>query len=580
MLNKRLLQLVPNVRAYITKTVFFQWLSLLCSIGATVAICLFINDCLLNGGSYFYPNAVKTIVAVLVFVCLRAVFTKVQVKTATSLSHKAKTVLRKKIFTHLSKMGQNYSQSIPTAEAVQVSVEGVDQLETYFGAYLPQLFYAVIAPLTLFLCISIMDIRSAAVLLICVPLIPASIIAVQKFAKKLLSKYWTAYTNLGDNFLENIQGLTTLKIYQADEQKHLEMNENAEIFRKATMRVLIMQLNSISVMDIVAYGGAAAGILTMAIQFGNGNISFVEGLIIVLLSAEFFIPMRQLGSFFHIAMNGAAAADKIFKILDTPLPEKGTEACSENCAISAKNLSFSYDGKQSVLKGIDFMTSGHGLFSFVGKSGCGKSTITALLTGKLKGFAGDIYIGEKPITSVSEKSLMETITLINHNSYLFKGTVRDNLLMGKPDATDMELVEVLKTVNLYDFLQTQDGLDTRIAEQASNFSGGQKQRLALARALLHDTPVFIFDEATSNIDMESEEIIMDTVNRLAKEKLVLLISHRLANVVSSNQIFVMENGNITATGTHEVLMQKESLYSTLFKQQKSFEEFSKGGAAV
>ena len=238
------------------------------------------------------------------------------------------------------------------------------------------------------------------------------------------------------------------------------------------------------------------------------TISFVEGLIIVLLSAEFFIPMRQLGSFFHIAMNGAAAADKIFKILDTPLPEKGMEACSENCAISAKNLSFSYDGKQSVLKGIDFMTSGHGLFSFVGKSGCGKSTITALLTGKLKGFAGDIYIGEKLITSVSEKSLMETITLINHNSYLFKGTVRDNLLMGKPDATNMELVEVLKTVNLYDFLQTQDGLDTRIAEQASNFSGGQKQRLALARALLHDTPVFIFDEATSNIDVESENDII------------------------------------------------------------------------
>lgn len=577
MLNKRLLSLVSRARGYILKTVFFQWLGLLCSIGATVAVCLFIHACLVHDSAYFYPNIIKTCILVLLCVCLKTIFTKVQVQTATTLSQKAKAILRKKIFTHLAAMGQNYSQFVPTAEAVQVSVEGIEQLETYFNAYLPQLFYAILAPVTLFFCIAFVNLRTAAVLLLCVPVIPISIIAVQKLAKRLLSKYWTAYTNLGENFLENIQGLTTLKIYQADAEKHREMNENAEAFRKATMRVLIMQLNSISVMDLVAYGGAAAGMITMALQFRQGSLSFTEGLLIVLLSAEFFIPMRQLGSFFHIAMNGAAAADKIFKILDTPLPEKGTKPCGADVSIHAEKLGFSYDRKTPVLKEISFSTDRNGLFSFVGKSGCGKSTIAALLTGRRKGFLGSLAIGETAVSDISEKSLMETITLINHNSYLFKGTVRENLLMGNPRATDAALYEVLKAVNLYDLFRTQNGLDTPLLEQGANLSGGQRQRLALARALLHDTPIFILDEATSNIDAESEEIIMRLVQQLSAEKLILLISHRLANVMPSKRIFVMENGSIRTAGTHEELMQTENLYSTLFRQQKYFEAYSKGG---
>lgn len=577
MLNKRLLSLVPHAGGYILKTVFFQWLGLLCSIRATVAVCLFIHACLISGSACFYPNLIKTSILVLLCVCLKGIFAKAQIQTATALSQKAKALLRNKIFTHLAEMGQNYSQFVPTAEAVQVSVEGIEQLETYFSAYLPQLFYAILAPVTLFFCIAFVNLRTAAVLLFCVPVIPLSIIAVQKLAKRLLSKYWTAYTNLGENFLENIQGLTTLKIYRADAAKHREMDENAEVFRKATMRVLIMQLNSISVMDLVAYGGAAAGMLTMALQFRQGSLAFAEGLLIVLLSAEFFIPMRRLGSFFHIAMNGAAAADKIFHILDTPLPEKGTQPCGENFAVCAENLSFSYDGKTNVLKEISFSTEAVGLFSFVGKSGCGKSTIAALLTGRRKGFSGSLAIGETAASAISEKSLMETVTLINHNSYLFKGTVRENLLMGSPAATDAALQEVLQAVNLYDLFQTQDGLDTPILEQGANLSGGQRQRLALARALLHDTPIYILDEATSNIDAESEEIIMRLVQRLSKEKLVLLISHRLANVVPSKRIFVMENGSICTAGTHEALMQTENLYSTLFRQQNYFEAYSKGG---
>lgn len=571
MLNRRLLSLIPNVWRYITGIVFFQWLCLLCSILSTVSICFFINDCFISGSINTFL-IIKVLIIIFTAVILRAVFTKKSVLTATSLTQKAKLILRGTIFSHLAEIGQSYNQLVPTAETVQVSVEGVDQLESYFGAYLPQLFYSVIAPITLFIVISFLNIQAAIILLICVPLIPLSIVAVQKLAKKLLSKYWNEYTGLGDSFLENIQGLTTLKIYEADEEKHRDMNLRAESFRKATMRVLIMQLNSISVMDVVAYGGAAVGIITMLFCMQNGTVTFLEGIIIILLSAEFFIPMRQLGSFFHIAMNGAAAADKIFRIIDTKAPPKGKHNSGNNTQIYIQNLSFSYDNVKKILKDINIQTAQKGLFSFVGKSGCGKSTMAALLTGKLKGFEGNIYIGSREINNFSEIGLMNTITLINHNSYIFKGTVESNLKMGNNNATQEEMLEVLKTADL-----TELSLETPVLEQGANLSGGQRQRLALARALLHDTPIYIFDEATSNIDAESEEIIMKSVTELSKNKLVILISHRLANVVNSDNIFVFEKGKIAESGTHKNLLENNGLYSKLYNQQMAFENFGKGG---
>jgi ABC-type transport system involved in cytochrome bd biosynthesis fused ATPase/permease subunit len=570
MLNKRLLSLVPNVWQYISKAVFFQWLCLLCSITATTVICFFINNCFIKGQTDL-KTYITFVVTIFITASLKAVFTKIQVKTATSLSQNAKTILRERVFTHLAKMGQSYSSLVPTAEAVQVSIEGIDQLESYFGAYLPQLFYAVIAPVTLFAVISFLNLQAAVILLICVPLIPLSIIAVQRLAKKLLNKYWNAYTGLGDSFLENIQGLTTLKIYQADEQRHKQMNIEAENFRKATMRVLVMQLNSISVMDIVAYGGAAGGISAMLWCMQRGTVTLFQGIVIILLSAEFFIPMRQLGSFFHIAMNGASAADKIFKIIDTKLPQKGGETVCNGTKIKMNNVNFAYNADNSVLKNISLTTSDKGLFSLVGKSGCGKSTTAALLTGKLNGFDGEILIGDKNITSLSEKALADNITLINHNSYIFKGTVASNLKMGKPTTTDSEMQNALKTANL-----TELSLDTPILEQGANLSGGQRQRLALARAILHNTPIYIFDEATSNIDAESEEAIMNSVLELAKTKLVILISHRLANVVKSDEIFVFDNGRITEQGNHNELMNKNGLYAQLYTQQSTFENFGNG----
>lgn len=569
MINRRLLSLIPKIHQSISKIVFFQFICLICNIISTITICLFINRCYEN--KTLGIGSISALAAIIfISIALRGFFTKKHILSATILSQRAKEILRTSVFSHLTEIGQSYNQLVSTAEAVQVSVEGIEQLESYFSAYLPQLFYAVIAPITLFIVISFLNIQAAVVLLICVPLIPLSIIAVQKFAKKLLSKYWNEYTGLGDSFLENIQGLTTLKIYEADEEKHKEMNAKAESFRKATMRVLVMQLNSISVMDIVAYGGASAGIISMLLCMNNGKVTFLEGIIIILLSAEFFIPMRQLGSFFHIAMNGCAAADKIFKILDTNVPEKGSLNTFYDYDVLMDNVNFSYDQGNRVLKNISIETENKGLYSLVGKSGCGKSTTASLLSGKLKKYDGNIFIGGKELSRYSERELMNAITIINHNSYIFNGTIESNLKMGNKNASEEELINALKAVNLERF-----SLNYPVNEQGTNLSGGQRQRLALARALLHNTPIYIFDEATSNIDAESEDIIIKEIINLSKTKLVFLISHRLANVVSSDEIFVFENGFIVEHGNHTELLELNSIYSTLYNKQASFENFGK-----
>lgn len=386
---------------------------------------------------------------------------------------------------------------------------------------------------------SFVNLPSAILLLVCVPMIPVTIILIQRWAKKLLKHYWGQYTALGDTFLENLQGLTTTKIYQADAFKHQEMNEQSERFRKITMKVLTMQLNSITVMDVIAYGGAALGVILATTQFRAGHVDLAGCILIILLAADFFLPMRLLGSFFHIAMNGMAASDKIFRLLDLPEPEQKTQTLPEDCAIECRGLRFSYDTDREILHGLD-MTFPKGSFTaIVGESGCGKSTISAIFMGRNKGYSGQITVGGVPLREISEESLMENFTYISHNSYLFKGTVRENLRMARPNAGDDTLWQVLEQVNLADFLRSERGLDTMLNEKASNLSGGQCQRLALARALLHDSPVYIFDEATSNIDVESENDIMGQIYALAKNKTVILISHRLANVVEQVRCAVL-----------------------------------------
>ena len=569
MINKRLVRLLSDGKKYIYGNIFFQWINLIANIVAIFLISGFISDT-------YYGNVTDVKLVRLIVILAIAVLTRVICNVASSKmsylsSKKVKQVLRHKIMEKMLTLGSSYNEKVRTSEVVQVSVEGVEQIETYFGLYLPQLFYSLLAPLTLFAVIVFMSFTPAIVLLLCVPLIPISIAAVQTFAKKLLAKYWGRYTGLGDTFLENLQGLTTLKIYQADEYKNKKMNEEVEEFRKITMKVLTMQLNSITIMDLVAYGGAALGIILTVRQFVAGNIRLEQAIAIILLSADFFIPMRQLGSFFHIAMNGMAAIDKIFKILDLEVPEVKTLDLPKSGSIKVENLSFSYDEDKNVLNDISIEIADRGMVSLVGASGSGKSTMASLLMKRSKNYSGKIFVGEVDFNEISEKSVMENITYISHSSYIFKGSVRDNLLMAKADARDEELWDVLKKTNLADFFEADNGLDFEIAEAGGNLSGGQKQRLALARGLLHDSRFYIFDESTSNIDVESEEVILEQIKELAKHKGVLMISHRLANVVSSDKIFVLEKGQLKEEGTHEELLTTHGIYSTLWETQQSLE---------
>ena len=578
MINKRLIGTVEESKKYIAGNVILQWVSLIANIAMMGAIANLLQK-------LYEGNAAGTQIAVTAGIAAAAVIVRFVCAAMSSrmgyLSSKAvKKTLRELIYRKLLRLGASYKEQANTSEVVQVAVEGVDQLETYFGAYLPQFFYAMLAPLTLFIVLSFVNLPSAVVLLICVPLIPVTIVAVQRWAKKLLAKYWGQYTALGDTFLENLQGLTTTKIYQADEFKHREMNEQSEHFRRITMKVLTMQLNSITVMDLIAYGGAALGVILAVTQFSAGRVDLAGCLMIILLAADFFLPMRMLGSFFHIAMNGMAASDKIFRLLDLPEGEQKTEAVPSDCSIRCEDLRFSYEADREILHGVDMVFPMGSFTALVGESGCGKSTIASILMGRNKGYTGSASVGGTALSEISEKSLMEHFTYISHQSYLFKGTVRENLLMARPNAGEDTLWQVLEQVNLADFLRSEKGLDTLLNEKASNLSGGQCQRLALARALLHDSEVYIFDEATSNIDVESENDIMAEIKRLAKHKIVILISHRLANVVDADNIYVLDKGSVAQSGSHEELLARGGAYVKLWNAQQELENYTKGGAAV
>lgn len=575
MIKTRLIEQVPSSKKYIALTVLAQWLKTV----ANIVMIFILSNLLaqiLDGKAFDFKKLLPYLGAIAAVMLVRYLCGYASSQTAFFASSEVKKVLRQKMYKKLTRMGASYSEKVSTSEVLQVFVEGVDQLELYFGKYLPQFFFAMLAPITLFAVLVFVSWKASVVLLICVPLIPLSIVAVQKIAKRLLSKYWGVYTNLGDTFLENIQGLTTLKVYQADERKNVEMNEKAEEFRRITMKVLTMQLNSVSVMDIVAYAGSAIGVVIAIIQVKNGTITLPQAFLIIMLAADFFLPLRLLGSFFHVAMNGMAASDKLFKLLDTKEDEHGAEI-PENLDgdIEIKDLSFSYDGEKTVLNDISITFKKHELISIVGESGCGKSTLASLLCGTTKGYIGCITIGGVEIKDIDEKTLMNNITAVNFNSYIFAGTVRENMLIADKSAGDEKMIEALKMVNLWSFLSEQDGLDTKLNQQGSNFSGGQRQRLAIARALLHNTPIYVFDEVTSNIDAESENDIMAVIHNMSKIKTVILISHRLENVVGSDKILLLDKGKIEESGTHSELMSLNKKYKLMYSTQAELEKYAK-----
>lgn len=575
MIKKRLIYLLKDSKKYIVYDILFKLLGLFSQIIMVFTITRVIQKAM-------YLNLTNTDILMFFIVFCLVLFIRVfSDKMSTRCSYLAscdvKIILRKKIYEKLLKLGTSYRQKVSTAEVVQITTEGVEQLEVYFGKYLPQFFYSMIAPVVLFIVLSFISFKVSVILLIFVPLIPLSIAMVAKIAKKLLSKYWNTYTGLGDSFLENLQGLTTLKIYRADEDRSIKMDKEATKFRKVTMKVLIMQLNSISVMDIVAFGGASIGMILSVIEVINKNITFSNALMIILLASDFFIPVRLLGSFFHISMNAMAACDKIFYLLDLEEMKNGKKVCDEkNMQIEFSNVSFSYDEKRDILKNINLTFNKNKITSLVGKSGSGKSTIANIISGKIKNFKGDIFISKIKLLDIDEKNLLKNITIVSHNSYIFKGTVRENLLMADENLTDFQMNKALKQVNLFDFLQRENGLDTKILEKGSNFSGGQLQRLAIARAILKNSSVYIFDEATSNIDSESEKMIMKVIFELAKEKTIILISHKLSNVIYSDNIYFIEDGEIVASGKHKELLEKNKDYKKLYDLQYELENYKKG----
>lgn len=575
MFHKRLIKEFPDNRKCVAGIVTAQWVSLLANVTLMLVLAQFASN-LLGAASPVSVGALLGVFAAAFLVRLLAA--NVADRLSYQASTRVKRRLRERVYEKLMELGTEYHDVTATSEAVQVSTEGVDQLEIYFGKYVPQFFYSLLAPLTLFVIVGTMSLKVAIVLLLCVPLIPLSIVAVQKFAKRLLAKYWGTYTGLGDTFLENLQGLVTLKIYQADERYAKKMDEEAEKFRKVTMRVLIMQLNSISVMDLVAYGGAAVGILLSILELRKGQITAAECLFIIMVSAEFFLPLRLLGSFFHIAMNGNAAADKIFRLLDAPVPSHGNVTQTDGNEVEFARVNFGYDDGKQVLRDVSFVIPEKSFVALVGESGCGKSTIASLLMGdnRLSENSGSVTIGGVPVTELSRETLYGKVTRVRHDSYLFAGTVFDNLKMGNENAEIREMEDALRRVDLYDTIMEKGGLTMPIEEKASNLSGGQKQRLVLARALLHDGEIYIFDEATSNIDVESENKIMEVVQELAHNKTVILISHRLANVVAADRILVLKAGaeGIEACGTHEELMAQKGYYYGLYETQQELERYA------
>lgn len=576
MLNKRLIGMVSESKRYIAGNVLCQWISLV----ANLVMMVWVTNLLasLFTGTLDQGTLLATLGVAAGAVVVRCLCTTFSSRMGYLASSAVKKTLREKIYGKLLRLGSSYQEKVNTSEVVQVAVEGVDQLETYFGSYLPQLFYAVLAPVTLFVVLAPVSLPAAVVLLVCVPLIPVAIVAVQRWAKKLLARYWGQYTALGDSFLENLQGLTTLKIYQADGFQQEEMNRQAEKFRKITMKVLTMQLNSITIMDLIAYGGAALGMILSVTQYQSEQVTLAECLLIIVLAADFFLPMRLLGSYFHIAMNGMAASEKIFRLLDLPEAPMPEGDVPQEAGFRCRDLRFSYQADREVLHGINLDILVGSFTAIVGESGCGKSTVASILMGRNRGYRGTVTVGDQELSHIREDHLLEHVTYVGHQSYLFQGTVRENLRMGCPTADETQMWAVLERVKLADFLRGEKGLDTPLLERAANLSGGQCQRLALARALLHNSPVYLFDEATSNIDMESENAILAEIQALAQTKTVLLISHRLANVTWADHIYVMEQGNVVEQGTHEKLCQAGGRYQQLWQAQMVLEHYGEAVA--
>ena len=572
MIDKNLLRLLGDNKKYIFYTVGLMVLGLFANIGITASICWAINlaihyDEYSGGAAIFLRPAVCAVICIIV----RYTASRLVGDLKDTLGRKAKKDLRERVYNKIVKLGVRSTDGMSMAGLTQVSMEGVEQLDLYYSSYIPQFFYAMLAPFILFGITVWIEWRVAVVLLCCVPLIPVSIIAVSKYAKKIFATYWGKYTSMGDSFLDSVQGLKELKIFKADEAQHTKMNETSEEFRKITMKVLVMQLASTTIMDLVAYGGAGIGIAMAILSVIKWELAPIAALFLILVAVDFFLPLRAFGSAFHVAMNGASAGKKILSLLEQPDPVWGEETVTDT-EIKVENVTFSYDGKRDVLKNVSMTFPKTGMTAIVGESGCGKSTVVNMLFGAFRPKSGAVTVGGKELESLSRESYYSHLAVVSYNTYIFNETVRANFMLANKAVTDEEIYGALEKVNLADFIRENGGLDKVITEDAANISGGQKQRLALAVNLVAHKDIYVFDEATSNIDIESEVIIMANIKALSREKAVIVISHRLANVTPANLIYYMESGELKESGTHSELMERNSGYAKLYTTQKNLEE--------
>lgn len=572
MIDKKLLALLGHNKKYIFYAVGLMIVGLFANLAITASICYAIQYAAeytssgSNAQGFILPAVIVIIAMAIRYVTSRSIG-----DLKDTLGRNVKKDLRQKIYDKIIKLGVRTTDNMSMAGLTQLSMEGVEQLDLYYSAYIPQFFYAMIAPIILFIVTVRINWAVALVLLACVPLIPMSIIAVSRYAKKIFAKYWGKYTSMGDSFLDSVQGLKELKIFQADAAQNIKMNETSEEFRKITMKVLVMQLASTTIMDMVAYGGAGLGIALTIHAVVNGSLSAYAALFLILVAVDFFLPLRAFGSAFHIAMNGASAGNKILSLLAQPDPVWGSETI-DNTEIIVKDVTFSYDGKRDVLKHASMNFGPTGMCAIVGESGSGKSTVVNLLLGAYHPQQGSILVGNKPLETLSRESYYPHISVVSYNTYIFNETIRQNFMLAKDNVTDEEIYSALKKVNLYDFIIDNGGLDKVITEDAANISGGQKQRLALAINLVANKDIYIFDEATSNIDIESEAIIMNNIKELSKEKSVIVISHRLANVIAADTIYYIEDGEVKEHGNHTELMNMHEGYAKLYTTQKKLEE--------
>lgn len=567
MLDKELLRLLGSNRKYIFYTVAVMMTGLLANLSITAGICvtIYLLTQQAEPGAYLMPALLAA-----AGIIVRYAASRVSGNLKDILGRKAKKDLREKTYDKIVRLGVRSTDGMSIAGLTQVAMEGIEQLDLYYSSYIPQFFYAMLAPLVLFLVTVWIDWRVALALICCVPLIPVSIIAVSKYAKKIFAKYWGKYTSMGDSFLDSVQGLRELKIFRADAARHEKMNRNAEEFRKITMKVLVMQLASTTIMDMVAYGGAGLGIAFAVTGAAYRGLPPVYALFLILVAVEFFLPLRAFGSAFHVAMNGVSAGKKILSLLAQPDPVWGDEELS-GTELRLDNVTFSYDGERSVLRNVSMKFPAVGMTAIVGESGCGKSTAVGLLTGALRPGSGTVVAGGKPLESLSREAYYSRVAVVSCNTYVFNTTVRENFRLAKKDVTDDEIMSALEQVNLADFIRENGGLDKAVTEDGANISGGQKQRLALAVNLVADKDIYIFDEATSNIDIESESVIMRNIKALSGKKSVIVISHRLENVVPSDLIYYMDNGEVRESGTHAALMAQQGRYSALYTAQKALE---------